>query len=93
MWIKFTVYLDEADWQDMDLENNIEILWTHYPVLDYLDELGYHRHQSIINDIEKFVVIVSAAYEVPEAVLTLITLKHPTLMTTRQAYEKVEIFA
>ena len=92
MWIRFTVYIDHADWQDMDLANNIDILWTHYKLLSELDDLGYQRHLSILEDLEQWIVIVQAVYEIPRPLLTWLLLKYPQMFDTRKTYEKVEIF-
>lgn len=92
MWIEFRVEIERADWEDFGYVDNIEMLWTHYEVLDYLDSQGYHRHQHIIEDTHNYTMIIKAVYEVEAEFLTYLLLRYPSMLKTRKNYEKVSIF-
>lgn len=89
MRIEFCVSLQTPDYDTLNLDNNLDLIWTHYKCIDWLDLLNYsHERRDEFSTTECRCYL---SYWIDEHTLDFILLKWPQILEPVRDYEKVRI--
>ena len=91
MQIEFRVELLDIHYRVLTENDLINSVWTHYPALDWLDDLECDSEYWIEEFLDRHLVNIVCHYTVTDEIYTLMLLRWPEIFTTRRSYEQVKI--
>lgn len=91
MRIEFNVTLRLEDYQDLLANNQIDLVWTHYSCMDWLDELNYSCEYWEAYDAHRELWNLYYSYWIDPHTLDFILMKWPRILEPVRDYEQVRI--
>jgi len=91
MQIEFAVELLDMDYEVLTQQGLINSVWTHYPALDWLDDLECDNEYWAEEFLVTYTVKVICRYTITPEIYTALLLQWPEIFNTRVKYEKVTI--
>lgn len=91
MKIEFRVELLDIHYRVLTESNLINSVWTHYPALDWLDDLECDSEYWIEELLDRHLFNIVCHYTVTDEIYTLMLLRWPEIFTTRRSYEQVKV--
>ena len=91
MRIEFNVTLRLEDYQDLVANGQLDLVWTHYACMDWLDNLNYSCETCEIINEDRNTSDLYYSYWIDEHTLDFILMKWPRILEPVRDYEQVRI--